>query len=271
MRIIVCIKQVPDTTEVRIDQETGTLIRNGVPSIINPEDRHALETALTLKDQYGAEIIALSMGPLQAEDVLLEALAMGADQAILLSDRAFAGADTAATSYALSQAIRKIGNYDLIMTGRQAIDGDTAQVGPQMAELLNLPQVTYVQNVKFLRENIYRLERALENGYEVIEAQLPALFTVLKGTDTPRYPSIRGIVHATQQGVITWNAKDVVADQSRLGLKGSPTQVRRTYVPNQKRDGMILNSSCEQNCRILVNELKKRQLLNSIQVLNVAK
>lgn len=265
MRIIVCVKQVPDTTEVRIDPSTGTLIRSGVPSIINPEDRLALETALTLKEQQGAEVIVLSMGPPQAADALLEALAMGADKAILLSDRAFAGADTAATSYALAQAVKKIGGYDILFAGRQAIDGDTAQVGPQLAELLHVPQVTYVQQIKMISDNACHLERVLENGIEIIECQLPALFTILKVPCPPRYPSIRGIIKANEEGVVVWTAQDVLADANRLGLKGSPTQVRRTFVPEQKRSCVILDRSQEENSRTLVQHLKERQLLNTIK------
>ncbi|AET68564.1 electron transfer flavoprotein, beta subunit [Desulfosporosinus orientis DSM 765] len=270
MRIIVCIKQVPDTHEVKIDPKTGTLIRSGVPSIINPEDRHALETALILKDQHGAEVVVLSMGPPQAADALLEALAMGADQAILLSDRAFAGADTAATSYALSQAIGKIGDIDMIFAGRQAIDGDTAQVGPQIAELLCLPQATYVQNVTLLDDKTCRVERAIEDGHEIVDIQLPALFTVLKAPDSPRYPSIRGIMRANEQGILIWGAEDVNADYNYLGLKGSPTQVRRTFVPEQKRTCTILEGSNTEKCQKLIECFKECQLLNLV-VSNAAK
>lgn len=196
---------------------------------------------------------------------------MGADRGILLSDRAFAGADTAATSYALSLAIRKIGSYDLILAGRQAIDGDTAQVGPQVAELLDLPQVTYIQNITLLPGDTCRLERAQENGYEIIECSLPALLTVLKGPDTPRYPSISGIVRANRQGVGIWSAEDVSANPALLGLSGSPTQVRQTYVPEQKRDCLILNNSCEANCLALIKHLKERRLIGAAQKLNTAK
>ncbi|MCG0278272.1 MAG: electron transfer flavoprotein subunit beta/FixA family protein [Thermanaeromonas sp.] len=264
MRIIVCIKQVPDTTEVRIDPRTGTLIRTGVPSIINPEDRHALEAALTIKDQCGAEVIALSMGPPQAEDALLEALAMGVDRAILLTDRAFAGADTAATSYTLAQAIKQLGPYDLVLTGRQAIDGDTAQVGPQLAELLDIPQVTYVQKIELLSDGTCRLQRALERGYEIVETRLPALFTVIKELNTPRYPSIRGIMRALRQGVTVWTANDVPVDPNLIGLKGSPTQVQRTFVPEHKRNCVMLKGSLDEVTTALVEELKERRLLKAL-------
>ncbi|CEP66673.1 Electron transfer flavoprotein, beta subunit [Moorella glycerini] len=266
MRIIVCIKQVPDTTEVRIDPRTGTLIRTGVPSIINPEDLHALEAALAIKDQQGAEVIALSMGPPQAQDALLEALAMGVDRAILLSDRNFAGADTAATSYTLARAIKKIGSFDLVLTGRQAIDGDTAQVGPQLAELLDIPQVTYVQQLSLAPDGTCRLQRALENGYEVVETRLPALFTVVKELNTPRYPSIRGIVRACRQGVTAWTSADIAAVTALTGLNGSPTRVRRTFIPEHKKSCTILNGSPQESCRTLLQHLKERRILKFEQL-----
>ncbi|MGI9952802.1 electron transfer flavoprotein subunit beta/FixA family protein [Moorellaceae bacterium AZ2] len=261
MRIIVCIKQVPDTTEVRTDPRTGTLIRAGVPSIINPEDRHALEAALAIKDRQEAEVIALSMGPPQAQDALLEALAMGVDRAILLSDPTFAGADTAATSYTLARAIQKIGPFDLVLTGRQAIDGDTAQVGPQLAELLNIPQVTYVQHLNLFPDGTCRVQRALEDGYEVVETRLPALLTVVKELNTPRYPAVRGIIRACRQGVTIWRSTDISADAALTGLNGSPTRVRRTFVPEHKKSCTILNGSPQEICRTLLEHLKLRQVL----------
>ena len=179
MKIIVCIKQVPDTNEVRIDQDKGTLIREGVPSIINPEDKNGLEAAVKLKEKFGGEVIVISMGPPQAEVALKEALAMGADEAILLSDRAFAGSDTWATAYTISQAIKEIGDYDLIFCGRQAIDGDTAQVGPQIAENLDFNQLTYVSEIEIEDKNV-KVRRALENGYSELKTKLPVLVTVIE-------------------------------------------------------------------------------------------
>ena len=190
MKIIVLMKQVPNTNEVKIDPKTGTLIREGVPSIINPDDKNALEEALKIKEEKGGSVTVLTMGPPQADFALREALAMGADEAILLTDRVFAGADTWATSLALAKAIQKIGEYDLIFAGRQAIDGDTAQVGPEIAEHLGLPQVTYVRKVVSLEGNKVVVERALEDGYEVIECQLPAVLTAIKELNVPRYPSV---------------------------------------------------------------------------------
>ncbi len=191
MKIVVCLKQVPDTTAVKIDPKTGTLIRDGVPSIINPEDKHALEVALQLKDNNGAEVTVLSMGPPQAKSALREALCMGADKAILITDRAFAGADTLATSKALAGALKKL-EYDIIFAGRQAIDGDTAQVGPEIAEHLNIPQVTYVQGVK-VEEDGLLVNRALEDGYELIKVKAPVLLTAIKELNEPRYMNVKKI------------------------------------------------------------------------------
>ena len=191
MNIVVCLKQVPDTTAVKIDPKTGTLIRDGVPSIINPEDKHALEAALEIKDRHGAHITVVSMGPLQAQNALREALCMGADEAILISDRAFAGSDTLATSKTLAGAIRKL-NYDIIFAGRQAIDGDTAQVGPEIAEHLNIPQVTYVEGIE-VKDDSLIINRALENGYELLEVKQPVLLTAIKELNEPRYMNVRNI------------------------------------------------------------------------------
>jgi len=257
MKIIVCIKQVPNTNEVKIDPKTGTLIRDGVPSIINPDDKNALEEALVLKQEKGATVTVLCMGPPQADFALREALAMGADEAILLSDRAFAGADTWATSYALSMAVNKIGNYDLIFCGRQAIDGDTAQVGPELAETLDLPQVTYVRKIISIDKQKALVERAMEDGYEVIEVKTPAVLTAVKELNTPRYPSAWGIVDAfDEKKVELWTAADIEADIERLGLKGSPTQVKRTFAPPVKGAGKMLEGSAKDKALHLVKELK---------------
>jgi electron transfer flavoprotein beta subunit len=256
MNIIVLIKQVPDTTDVKIDKKTGTLIREGVPSIINPDDKHAIEEALRLKERFGGKVTVLSMGPPQALDALRESKAMGVDDNILLSDRAFAGADTWATSYTLATAIKKIGEYDLIICGRQAIDGDTAQVGPQVAECLNLPQITYVQKVD-IEERILKAERALEDGFEKIETTLPALITVIKELNKPRYPSVKGIVEACREAQYpVWTAKDIEADPSKIGLEGSPTQVKRSFAPEPHGEGLMLEGTAEEMARDLVEKLR---------------
>lgn len=261
MKIIVCIKQVPNTNEVKIDPKTGTLIREGVPSIINPDDKNAIEEALVLKKEKGAIVTVLSMGPPQADFALREALAMGADEAILLSDRAFAGADTWATSYALSMAIKALGEYDLIFCGRQAIDGDTAQVGPELAETLDLPQVTYVRKIVSIDDKKAVVERAMEDGYEVIEVKLPAILTAVKELNVPRYPSAGGIVDAFDvKEVKLWTAADIKADPERLGLKGSPTQVKRTFAPPVKGAGKMLSGTVKEKAQSLVQELKAKHI-----------
>ena len=203
MKIVVCIKQVPDTTEIKLDPVKGTMIREGVPSIMNPDDKGGLEMALQLKDKFGAEVTVLTMGPMQAEAILREAFAMGADKAILLSDRKFAGADTLATSNTLAGALRALG-YDLIITGRQAIDGDTAQVGPQIAEHLDLPQVTYVEDLQFDGKKTFTVRKATEDGYQILEVEAPCVLTVLSSANKARYMSVRGIVEASDKPIETW-------------------------------------------------------------------
>ena len=263
MNIVVCIKQVPNTSEVKINPD-GTLKRDGVPSIMNPDNKAGLEFALKLKDQYGANVTVISMGPLQAKKVLAEAVAMGADKGVLLTDRAFAGADTLATSKALSAAIKKLG-FDLIITGRQAIDGDTAQVGPQIAEHLNLPQVSYVTDLEKL-ENGFKVKRQFENGYQVLKVPSPALLTVLSTATYPRYMRVKGIVNVTSNAevepIVTMTVADIDVDVSELGLKGSPTKVSETrnkeYNANHDvRDGL---DSLEA-ARLIVAKLQERHIL----------
>ncbi|HKL42423.1 MAG TPA: electron transfer flavoprotein subunit beta/FixA family protein [Clostridia bacterium] len=256
MNIIVCIKQVPNTNEVKIDPKKGTLIREGVPSIINPEDKHGLEEAIRLKGKVGGKVTVLTMGPPQAKVALKEALAMGADEAILVSDRAFAGSDTLATSYVLSKAIEKIGSFDIIFCGRQAIDGDTAQVGPQIAENLQISQVTYATKFEMNGELI-EIRRALEDGYSVVETKLPVLVTVLDKINKPRYPSIKGVVNAFSKSEIkVLSAADISLDEERLGLDGSPTKVKKTFVPTHEKMGEILDGTPEEKVSKLINILK---------------
>lgn len=261
MRIIVTIKQVPDTTEVKLDQRTGTLIREGVPSIINPEDKNALEEALKLKESTGAEVVVITMGPPQADDALREALAMGADKAILLTDRAFAGADTWATATTLGLAVEKIGDYDLILGGRQAIDGDTAQVGPQLAESLGIPQITYVYDLE-IAEGKAVAKRQLEDGYEVIEASLPALLTITKDANKPRYPTAPGIISAYRsQEVIRWTAEDLNVAPGTVGLEGSPTQVRRSFSPPAKEPGETVTLPPDEAAKEVLRRLKAQNII----------
>ncbi len=261
MKIVVCVKQVPDTTEVKIDPVKGTLIRDGVPSILNPDDANALEAALQMKDKYDdVEVDVVTMGPPQATIMLRECLAMGADKAFLLSDRAFGGADTYATSATIAAGIKKIGDYDIVFAGRQAIDGDTAQVGPQIAQRLNLPIVTYVQNIEADKEKAV-VERQLEDGYEKIEVKYPCLLTCIKELNEPRYMSIGGIVDAFKKDVTVWNHKDVALSASNCGLNASPTQVNRSFTPPKKDPGVMLKGSIEDMTKELVNKLEEKHLI----------
>ncbi len=262
MKILVCVKQVPDTNEVKIDPVKGTLIREGVPSILNPDDANALEAALQIKDiNKDVTIVALTMGPPQAVIMLRECLAMGADEAILLSDRAFAGADTWATSNTLAAAIRKIPDVDLVFAGRQAIDGDTAQVGPQIAERLGIPQVTYVQDIQ-LNDSKLIVERQLEDGYEVIEVRMPALLTAVKELNTPRYMTIGGIVDAFKKDVSIWTLNNLGISDKEVGLSASPTQVFRSFAPPPKGKGVMLEGQCKQMACQIVAELKAKHIAN---------
>ena len=240
MNIIVTMKQVPDTQEVKIDPKTGTLIREGAPSIINPEDKHALEEALRLKEALGdTTVTALSMGPPQAESILREALAMGADRAVLVSDRAFAGSDTLATSYVLSMAIKKIKEFDLILCGRQAIDGDTAQVGPQLAEFLKIPQVTCAQEIS-IEEGVVTVKSNFGRILRTVRVEPPALVTVTRAINRPRYKTLKGIWKAFgEKEIRRWSQEDLNLNPMRIGLNGSPTWVRKISTPVYNRSGLI--------------------------------
>ncbi|HOE90805.1 MAG TPA: electron transfer flavoprotein subunit beta/FixA family protein [Candidatus Cloacimonadota bacterium] len=260
MKIIVCIKQVPDTTEVRIDQKTGTLIREGVPSIINPDDKSGIEAALVLKEKYGAHITLLSMGPDQAELALIEGLAMGADRAILLSDRAFAGSDTWATSLALAYAIKKI-DYDVIICGRQAIDGDTAQVGPQIAEHLSLPQVSYVTSIE-KEENSLKVKKVFEDFSQNIRIKMPCMITVLKEINQPRYMTVGRIFDAYKENQVErWNIQNIDMDPSLTGLKASPTQVKKIQTKGAKTAGKVFEVDAREGARLIVEKLKEKYVI----------
>ncbi len=262
-KIIVCAKQVPDTNEIRINPETGTLIREGVPSILNHDDANALEEALKIKDTHDdVHITVVTMGPPQASDMLLECLAMGADEGILVSDRAVGGSDTWATSNAITAAIKKIGDFDLIFAGRQAIDGDTAQVGPQIAEKLDLPQVTYVEEFK-IDDNMkdIRVKRALEDGYEIIDIKTPCMLTAIKELNTPRYMYMSGIF-APEKKITTWNAADINVDLTTVGLKASPTNVYRSFTPKPKGKGVMVEGDTEgQIAEKLIVDLKTKHII----------
>lgn len=257
MKVIVCAKQVPDTTEVKIDKKTNTLIREGVPSILNPDDANALEAALALKDANSdVHITVVSMGPPQAEVMLRECLAMGADEAVLLSDRAFGGSDTWATSNAIAAGIRAIGDYDLIFAGRQAIDGDTAQVGPQISEKLDIPQVTYVEAIKKIDGNKLTVQRQLEDGYEIIELQMPALLTAVKELNEPRHMYIDKIFDAYKKEIKVLSINDVDIEPTQVGLKASPTRVFKSFTPEVKGQGVILDGTEKELAAKIVKELK---------------
>ncbi|GFP32105.1 electron transfer flavoprotein beta subunit [Candidatus Hakubella thermalkaliphila] len=245
MHSVVCIKQVPDTTDVKIDRKTNTLIREGVPSIVNPFDIHAIEEALRLKDRFGGRITVISMGPPQARESLKKAISYGVDEAILISDRAFAGADTLATSYVLAQTIRAIGDkepVDLVLCGKQAIDGDTAQVGPGIATRLGISQLTYVAKIRSidLEKKEIVVERQLEGGREALRAELPALLTVVKELNTSRYQSLPSMIRAARYDPPVWDKDSFDRDPSLLGLKGSPTKVSKVYVPPPREKGGII-------------------------------
>ena len=261
MEIVVCVKQVPDTTEVKIDPVTNTLIRQGVPSIVNPFDKNAVEAALRLKEAQDGKVTVITMGPPQAKEALKECLAMGADEALLISDRAFGGADTLATSYTLAAAIRKIGTVDMIICGKQAIDGDTAQVGPEIAEHLGWAQVTCVSEIDIVDQTV-KLEREQEEGYELIETHLPVLLTVLKSINEPRLPTVKGTMKANRKEIPVWTAADMDVDPARLGLKGSPTQVRRIFTPPQRVQGQLIQAgSAREAAGLLVKKLTDAKLV----------
>ncbi|TES92561.1 MAG: electron transfer flavoprotein subunit beta/FixA family protein [Candidatus Cloacimonadota bacterium] len=258
MKIIVCIKQVPDTTEIKIDPETNTLIREGVESIVNPFDLHAVEEALKIKENSGdGQVIAISMGPPQTKDALKEVIAMGVDKAYLLSAKEFAGADTLATSYTLSMAIKNLGSYDLIICGKQAIDGDTAQVGPGLAGQLNIPQITYVKKIEKIDVTSVRVQRMTEEGYEIIETPLPALLTVIKDINIPRLPTLRGKLIAKKIEIPVLSSQDIGADLEKIGLSGSPTQVIKVFSPEIKKESKIFSEDVENGVDKVAQALKE--------------
>jgi len=265
MKIIVCIKQVPNTNEVRLDPETGTLIRDGIPSIINPDDLAGIEAALKIKDQLGADnvhITVMTMGPAQADVALREALAMGCDEAYLISDRLFAGADTWATSSTLAGAI-KLKGYDLIITGRQAIDGDTAQVGPQIAEHLDIPVISYAEDIKVGDGHIV-VKRQYEDRYQMIRAKFPVLITALSDLNKPRYMSVSGVVNSYDKKEVQHLAykdiEDLVAKEN-IGLKGSPTKVKKSFTKPVKGKGTLHQVSEDEAVEIIVSKLKENHII----------
>lgn len=260
MNIVVCIKQVPDTTEIKLDPVKGTLIRDGVPSIMNPDDKGGLEFALRMKDQYGAHVTVITMGPPQAEEILREAYAMGVDRAILLSDRKFGGADTLATSNTIAAALRKL-DYDIIITGRQAIDGDTAQVGPQIAEHLDLPQVTYAEQLEYDGKKTFTIKKADEDGYQIVEVDAPCLVTALASGVKPRYMSVRGIVEAYDREIEVWNFDSIDVDPAKIGLGGSPTRVAKSFAKGMKAPGQLYEVEPQEAVNLIIAKLKEKYII----------
>ncbi|WP_407175561.1 electron transfer flavoprotein subunit beta/FixA family protein [Bradyrhizobium sp. STM 3562] len=266
MHTVVCIKQVPDSAQIRVHPVTNTIMRQGVPTIINPYDLFALEAALELRDKFGGETTVLTMGPPSAEDSLRKALTFGADRAILLTDRCFAGADTLATTYALATAIRKIGKEygppDLIFTGKQTIDGDTAQVGPGIAKRLNAMQLTYVSKIQTvdLAARTIEAERRSEGGVQVLRTRLPCLITMLEATNQIRRGAMRDALRAARSPIEKWNAQNAgVEDISKCGLKGSPTVVKRVFAPSARAQKAVLVEAAERPERALIDEIFSHQ------------
>ena len=256
MNIVVCIKQVPGTTEIKIDPETNTLVREGVESIINPFDTYALEEGVRLKQRCGGKVTAITMGPPQAENALRETISLGADEAILISDRVFAGSDTWATSYVLSRALAKIADYDVIICGKQTLDGDTGQVGSGLSEMLGVPFVAYVSNIDEIKEGYIRVHRMVEEGYEVLEMALPAVITVVKEINVPRLPSLRGSMKAKTAQIPVWAAGDIGVEEDKAGIAGSPTRVVKIFFPKREHKSEMFQGTPEEQVGQLVEMLE---------------
>lgn len=256
MKIVVCVKQVPDAKDVRLDPETNTLAREGVESILNPYDQHALEEAVRLKEQLGGEVTVITMGPPQAEEVLRLAISCGADKAVLVSDRSFAGADTWATAYTLEKAIKTLDDFDLFLCGKQAIDGDTAQVGPGLAMRMDIPYLTCVQKIRSANETQLIAERMMDDGYDVVEVNYPALLTVVKDINEPRVPSLKGKMKAKKATITTLSADDIGAEPGCIGLPGSPTQVVKVFPPEPRGERAVFVGTIDEQVEQLVEKLK---------------
>ncbi len=263
MKIIVCVKQVPDTSQMKFDTETKTIIREGVENIVNPFDLYAVEEALRIKENNpDTTITAVTMGPPNAEKALREVISMGVDDAYLLSDKAFAASDTLATSYAISKLIEKIGAFDLIMFGKMAIDGDTAQVGPGVAELLNIPIITFIRKIEKMENGRITAQRAVEDGYETIETAMPCALTCIKELNEPRLPSLRGKMKAKKQEIPVYSAADVEADIERIGFKGSPTWVVKAFTPTIEKQNIIFSDDdAGKNVEMLYEALKAKKVI----------
>ena len=261
MNIVVLVKQVPDTNEVKIDPETGRIMREGLPSIINPDDKAGIEEALKIKDENGAHVTVLSMGPPQAAEALKEAYAMGCDEVILLTDRAFGGADTWATSTAIAAAINNL-DYDLIIAGRQAIDGDTAQVGPQTAEHLAIPSISYVEDIKEVNGSNITVQRQYEDRYQILKAKFPILITTLGEMNSPRYMRVSRIYDINKEDLVkVWTVEDIEVDKSNIGLAGSPTRVKASFTKGAKQAGKVFDVDSEEGANIIIDKLAEEFLI----------
>jgi electron transfer flavoprotein beta subunit len=264
IKIVVCIKQVPGTTEIKIDPETNTLIREGIENIINPFDAYAIEEGVRIRERFNdgeVEVIALTMGPPQSREILKEAISVGVDSAILLSDRAFAGADTWATSTTLAKAINKIEDCRLIILGKQTLDGDTGQVGPELAQRLNIPFIGYASSILEINRNKMKVKRLMEDRYETFEINLPAAISVVKDINTPRVPSLRGKMKAKSVEIPVWDAKQLEADEDEVGLSGSYTQVVKIFTPKIKHEIKMIEGSPGEQVEQLYKELKELNVI----------
>lgn len=257
MKIVVCVKQVPDAFEVKIDPETKRIVREGVESIINPYDNYAIEEAIRLKERFGGTVTAISMGPPQADKALRDAIAMGVDDAVLLSDMKFAGSDTLATSYILSYGIKKLGNFDVIVCGRETLDGSTGQVGPEMAHHLNISYITYVSKIHNISDDVMECSRLMEDHYEELKVCLPVLITVVKEINQPRIPSLKGMLKAKKVQVHLCKSADIEGDVSCYGQDGSPTRVVDVWTAQMNKDGRRVEGDTEKVTDVLFDELKK--------------
>ncbi len=261
MNIIVCLKQVPGTTEVKINPETNTLIRQGIKNVMNPFDSYALEEGVRVKEKLGGKVTVISMGPPQAVDMLREAISLGADDAVLLSDMAFAGADTFATAYTLAGAIKKIGQFDLVICGRQSTDGDTAQVGPEMAEMLGIPFVAYVGQIEEIANGQMRVKRMIDEGHEIIQTPLPSVITVTKEINVPRLPSLRGVMKSKSAKIPVWTAQESGLDPQKVGLAGSFTQVVKIFTPQRNHKAEMIPGEPDCQVTYLISKLKDARLI----------
>jgi electron transfer flavoprotein beta subunit len=261
MNIVVCLKQVPGTTEVKINPQTNTLVRQGIKNVINPFDTYALEEGVRLKEKMGGKVTVISMGPPQAVDMLKEAISLGADEAVLLSDAAFAGSDTWATAFTLAAAVKKLGPTDLVLCGRQSTDGDTAQVGPEMAEMLGVPFVAYVGQIEEIGADQMRVKRMIDEGHEVIQSPLPAVITVTKEINVPRLPSLRGIMKSKSAKIPVWTAADMALDPSTVGLNGSYTKVVKIFTPRREKKAQMIAGEAGAQVTCLIGKLKEGHLI----------